>query len=296
MSQVVPIVSDSASDSGNTKTESQLNKKKQIAAAKNWCFTLNNYQKGDIAKIIQICSANSVKYVIGEEVGEKGTPHLQGYIEFTSRKRPMSLFNFSNKFHWESAKGSRSQNIKYCTKDGKYHSSFYIEKDIEVLDELQFHPWQKFLFEELKQEPDDRKVHWFWEKTGKAGKSKFAKMMAHKYHSIVVCGAAKDMFNGIFNYKEEHGHYPRCVFVDISRDGPSCNYGALECIKNGLVFNAKYVSQQMIFNAPHVIVFSNDPPNLKKMSADRWFVKEIGKNLDVWIPDDFAEDITHLYR
>ncbi len=47
---------------------------------KNWCFTFNNYSEDDIllleSKFKEICD----KYIFEREIGECGTPHLQGFI------------------------------------------------------------------------------------------------------------------------------------------------------------------------------------------------------------------------
>lgn len=55
--------------------------------------------------------------VIGEEVGESGTHHLQGYAEFT---KPAKWAPLAKKFkmHCEVARGTALQAIEYCKKDG----------------------------------------------------------------------------------------------------------------------------------------------------------------------------------
>jgi hypothetical protein len=53
------------------------------------------------------------------------------------------------------------------------------------------------------------------------------------------------------------------------------NYGAIEQIKNGLLFSGKYEGGQCVFNQPHVIVFANAEPKEEQMSMDRWDIREI---------------------
>lgn len=83
--------------------------------AKCWCFTLNNPQQGETIPqdVYDYC-------VVGNEVGEEGTPHFQGYVIF---KKPMLLTGVKKiltRAHWEVAKGTPQQNFDYCSKDGDF--------------------------------------------------------------------------------------------------------------------------------------------------------------------------------
>lgn len=86
--------------------------------ARNYCFTLNNPVQGDPEDIL----AWECKYVVfGYEKGEeKGTPHLQGYVEFASPKRLRTLKELDDRIHWEARRGSASQAADYCKKDGDF--------------------------------------------------------------------------------------------------------------------------------------------------------------------------------
>lgn len=86
---------------------------------RKWCFTLNNWSKKELKNIKKI----TCEYmVIGKEVGENGTPHLQGYIVFKNA-RSLSGIKKEEGFercHLEVTKGTVSQNYDYCTKDGDF--------------------------------------------------------------------------------------------------------------------------------------------------------------------------------
>jgi len=106
----------------------------RVNPAKAWCFTLNNYTQEELGALVQQFQtlADQYFYIVGEEIGEQGTPHLQGYIEKrTGRFRPLPKFavlrdnsnqegTLTQAMHFEKAKGNRKQNYKYCSKDGKY--------------------------------------------------------------------------------------------------------------------------------------------------------------------------------
>jgi hypothetical protein len=94
-----------------------------------WCFTHNNYTEQDEAVLQGTLSTwkdkkgnYKTKYCIyGREVGEEGTPHLQGYIQCYNQVTFDTIKKIlGDKPHIEVAKGSPSQNFDYCSKDGDY--------------------------------------------------------------------------------------------------------------------------------------------------------------------------------
>jgi hypothetical protein len=93
-----------------------LTNKKRENPAKNWVFTVNNYTTEDEESLKKI-PANYLLY--GKEIGEKGTPHLQGYIQLEKKTRRRCLTKYIKCF-WEVAKGSIDDNIRYCRKDKQH--------------------------------------------------------------------------------------------------------------------------------------------------------------------------------
>lgn len=86
-----------------------------------WCFTLNNFKDhGWEHWHPRLKSLEGVAYLIcEEEVGEQGTPHLQGYIRFKTPRDFTSLQHFFEGYaHIEKAKGNDNQSKEYCSKDG----------------------------------------------------------------------------------------------------------------------------------------------------------------------------------
>jgi len=260
--------SDSSREGGNTISPS-LPGKKQISACIRWCFTLNNYTESEYSSIVLLFKEKAKMYIIGDELGELGTPHLQGYVEFITKCRPLNLFSF-NRIHWEKAKGNRDENIAYCSKE-KTLSSKGIPKPIKILENL--YPWQKEIETIALDEPDDRKIYWFWDDAGNIGKSAFIKYMIVK-HKILFCSGGKhaDIMNLVFNQDMDE---TSCVMFDIPRANRGfISYASLESIKNGMVCNTKYETGVKVFNPPHIIVFANFPPDDElKLSADRWVIK-----------------------
>lgn len=91
---------------------------------RNWCYTLNNYTEDDITNLLNLFDTrDDVGYhIFGEEIGEEGTPHLQGYIRFTKALRFANVKTIlGDRAHIEQRRGTDKQAADYCKKDGKYH-------------------------------------------------------------------------------------------------------------------------------------------------------------------------------
>ena len=260
---MVPMVP----EGGNTISPSF----KRISPSIRWCFTLNNYTKEELGSIVLIFREKSKLYIIGDEVGESGTPHLQGYVEFKTKVRPMGLFSFK-RIHWEKCKGNRDENVAYCSKQNVL-DSFGLPKPIKILTDL--YPWQKKIEDIALSEPDDRAIYWFWEANGNIGKSAFIKYMIIK-HNVLFCSGGKhtDIMNLVFNQDMDSCS---CVMFDIPRANRGCiSYASLESIKNGMVCNTKYETGVKVFNSPHIFVFANFPPDDEsQLSNDRWCIHKL---------------------
>ena len=89
----------------------------RTANTKNWCFTLNNYT-AEQEMFIQTCN-RGIKYLIyGREVAATGTPHLQGFVQFTNVKnlqQAKAYFNIET-IHLEMMRGTALQASDYCKK------------------------------------------------------------------------------------------------------------------------------------------------------------------------------------
>lgn len=92
------------------------------SAAYRWCFTVNNWTEEEYG-LISSLREDTVKYlIIAKEVGESGTPHLQGFVNFKKKRRLSTVKKLPGftRAHVEVAKGSDSQNQAYCRKQKVY--------------------------------------------------------------------------------------------------------------------------------------------------------------------------------
>lgn len=86
-----------------------------MSKSRDYCFTINNYTDAHI----QLLETLDCTYVVyGKEVGESGTPHLQGYVRFPSQKTVSAVIKLMPGAHIEIKKGTCEQAIEYCKKDG----------------------------------------------------------------------------------------------------------------------------------------------------------------------------------
>ena len=93
-----------------------------MPGAKHWCFTLNNYTVDDEEALKELGEGDSVQYLVyGRETApDTGTPHLQGYVVFESRKTLRQVRGLVRNAHLEKAKGKPSQAADYSKKDGDF--------------------------------------------------------------------------------------------------------------------------------------------------------------------------------
>lgn len=146
-------------------------------------------------------------------------------------------------------------------------------------------PWQQQLLEIIEKGADARSVIWLWESKGDAGKSFMVKHLAVNHGFQPLTNAPTRDIACAW----QRGH----VCIDYARtDSTERNYDIIEKIKNGMMFSAKYESQTKFsdqYRDSHVICFANDPPDVSKLSMDRWKIYNIvDKKLVPQAPQDFV--------
>lgn len=85
--------------------------------ARGWCFTINNYTLEDELRLQSL----PFQYMVyGRERGANNTPHLQGYVYFTSARTRSAVSKDIPRAHLEKRFGSHKQASDYCKKEGDY--------------------------------------------------------------------------------------------------------------------------------------------------------------------------------
>lgn len=271
------------SDSGDSVTQSSK-KARNTNRSRAFCFTFNNYNETDVTQLLETLDETAEKYIFQEETGKEGTPHLQGVIRFKYQRSFESIKKINNKIHWEICRNWIAS-VKYCSKEETRTGQIWsknVEKPVteEIWDELTgktLYEWQKCILEEIipfeQKNRDTRTINWVVDPVGACGKTCLARHMCiTNPRCLYVANKAADIKYAIAEMKIK----PNVIIFDLTRSVEHfVSYQAIEEVKNGIFFNTKYESKQVIYNPPTVIIFSNWMPDLDKLSMDRWKIYNV---------------------
>lgn len=266
--------------------------------SKRWCFTLNNpteEERNYLSTLIQdLTSLSTMKltYLLyGREV--KSTPHLQGYLEVSSKTSLSTMKKFLVRAHWEKAKGTPKQASEYCKKDGDYDEAGSlscgkgfrsdlqeIKKKIEsgateknIADEY-FEKWvvyrrsfQRYSALCAEERSWRTIVHVYWGKTG-TGKTRFCLDQCMD-RSFWIPGDYKwfDNYDGqpIVIFDDYRGEYPLQMLLKLLD-----RYPMQVPVKGGFV----------TWSPKKVYITSNIHPNEWYPDADRYSIGALFRRLD----------------
>lgn len=266
---------------GNTKTNVTRNNSKARIYSLTWNGTeeqtksrfegLKNYINGCLTIVKAVIQIEFVSHW-----------HIQGYIEY---KNPVSFNSMTKQYegaHIEKAKMPKNL-MEYCMKHESFVEPFRFLKGfpkpvIDPLEGKQLKHWQIEILQYIKGEVNEREILWYVDLLGGKGKTSLAKSICinNPKRALYLSGASKDVKHGVVEFLQGNDNELKVAMFDFCRSHDGfVSYQALEEIKNGIFFSSKYESKQVIFNSPHVIVFSNFKPDLTKLSEDRWNVRII---------------------
>lgn len=244
---------------------------KRINGAKKWCFTWNNYPENWVDLLAPALEGS--KWIGGREVAPTtGTPHIQGFIEFPVKVRPIGYKGIPTEIKWIVAKGTVEQNREYCSKGGDFTGNIKVPRP---LPKIELYGWQLKAQEQFESVQDNRSIFWWWSEEGGKGKSSFVRWAVER-NALITAGAPRDMKFLVVKYNEKHGIWPDVLIFNIPREhGNNIAYGGLEELKDGVFASTKYECDTVLMPYPHVFVFANAEPRIGALSEDRLVVNKI---------------------
>ncbi len=239
-----------------------------------WVFTLNNPSAADTAFFSSRCFIESATHFVCQlESGEGDTPHIQGFVRWRNAKAFAPAKKLLRDAHIEAARGSLSDNRKYCTKlegriQGPWQHGFPEERPLPTV----LYPWQASASSLVTTTPDDRHIFWFWEPDGNSGKTVLQWLWARDFDAILVGHNARDAKCAVKLAWFIDGILPEkpIIMLNLPRESQSpLLFHVLEALKDGIFFSGKYKSSMVKLPLVHVCVFANEPPQHSTLSADK---------------------------
>lgn len=262
---------------GNTKPTPN-----RIVPCKKWCFTWNNYEEDKLETLETLFNSFCKVWVYGKEVAPTtNTKHLQGYVEFHKKERPLEKDVLFKKFHWEKSKAFYWEKAyHYCIKEGDWKSNITppdLPDELDCISTEDLYNWQRDIVELISKKPDPRTINWYVDEAGGIGKSELVRYLCIHHNALVLSGKGADMKYGVVSYIKNKKRNPKVIIIDLPRtyDNEMLSYSGIEEIKNGLFFSSKYESDMVIFNRPHILIFSNQEPKKENLTLDRWIIKHL---------------------
>lgn len=205
--------------------------------SRSWCLTVNNYTDDDIETLKGL---ESQYLIIGDELGENNTPHLQVYVYFKNAISFNSIKKKIGKAHIEAAMGSAKANRDYCSKQKVLYESGEIPNmgkrtDLEIMKELvldgnsnkeiirtnvKFTPFVKHMNLIREAHEEERnwetivKIYWGKSGTGKSRKAFEEGCVAVEYHNgffLKYNGEDNVLFDDYEGYE-----FPRSLLLKLT--------------------------------------------------------------------------------
>ncbi len=261
-----------------TDDEPPRKKRRLDQSSQGWFLTWNNYPE-DWENHIMVLDGLK-KWCYQPEVSSTGTPHIQGVLWFSERKK-WSWINGQICAYWKPVR-TLAAAVKYCSKKaskaGETRVQGFAMQQVAVRDPLKgkdLYAYQKEIIDMIVGSPDERSIYWYWSTKGNIGKSSLCKHLCLVHGAVVLGGRLADSLYVVAGMVNK-GNPPKVVVFDIPRSqGGNLEYQILEKVKDGCFLSTKYESVMCLTNPPHVIVFANQAPVLGLLSEDRWKVKRL---------------------
>lgn len=260
---------------------------------KGWDLTIPNMNDPIAPMVMQVNLAKIFKS--GWFQLEKG--ELTGHIHYQVRGILHTKTRIPQKLHpghWSPTTKQNLNNYKYVTKDHtNIDGPWEITTEIDyVIQGIELKNWQQQLKDKLIGH-DKRHIHVVIDPIGNNGKSTFRDVMVRRFGAIplpILNDATKLIETACSLYQSRT---PDVLIFDMPRTSThgKAMWQAIETIKGGTLIDTRYkFNMVLIKKLPHIVVLTNHEPPLSALSADRWILwglrKDIGQDLPTLITYD----------
>ena len=223
--------------------------------------------------------------------------HIQCYMKVEKKKFDTQMASILSDLGFPNIRVKPASNAgkealkSYCIKNDETFISgpwskrpVYRARDLECMKNP--YPFQQEIIDIIKTDPNDRNIIWIYNPEGNVGKSKLLKFLCYnKLATRIPIGTAGQMKQVIAKKPAS-----RCYVLNIpksigSQESQHDMLTTIEEIKDGWIFGCMFGEDNELFmEPPHVIIMSNEVPNIHLASLDRWDVYKIDNK------EDFLEE------
>lgn len=257
------------------------------------------------------------KWVFQKEKGHKtGYEHYQCRISLrkkTTKNSLLKLFDDVKPNYLEptSAENAKNDNVFYVIKDdtrleGPWKSTDPKPKFIPIqfrhIKEL--YKYQHKIVKE-NYSYNFRNCNNLFDPSGNMGKSVLAFMCYLHRNALYIppMNDAQRLVEYVFSVIEhmEDDKTPEMMIFDLPRSmSKECLFGmysAIEQFKTGFIYDTRYKGRGRWINSPNIWVFTNELPDMSRLTEDRWDIWQIDKDKDLikycppkLPPDDIGDE------
>lgn len=150
-------------------------------------------------------------------------------------------------------------------------------------EDFEYWPWQQQFINHIRVKPIRKHLTiWIWDQPGQGGKNtlvdKLCKEEGNKHAQLTSLGDSRDISLVMKGYIKA-GWKGKVLHINLSRSDNSVwtdsSYVTLEQLSDGKMTSVKYEGCNLKWGRGHTIVYSNYPPDVSRLSLDRWVIKKI---------------------
>lgn len=275
-----------------------------------WDFTLFNTELTEV-EIAGALRSDATHWEFSEEAcPTTGRHHYQGRLVLAKKTRMGGLkqhFPALTKVHWSVTSGVNAKNFTYTHKNYTHLRGPWTDADadpakktddVRIIEQYGLWPWQATIHasceaQKERKTRDRRCINFLVDKTGNTGKGTFKVYMA--YHRAAKIMRPFANVKDFMGFAIDNPHHAYIVDIPRTVDQKKLRefYTGLETIKDGVVDDTRFKHRQLIMERPCIWVFSNQDPDMKALSRDRykcWTIEEDSLDLIEYNPPTYLCD------